>query len=60
MVSSDGDSCISFAHFDTTLNMLGHCFELELKLELAWKTYKKSILLLPQRNADILHIIRLL
>ncbi|KAH3751828.1 hypothetical protein DPMN_186404 [Dreissena polymorpha] len=48
------------SHFDTSLNMLGHCFELEKKFESAWMTYKTSLHMLPEKNAAVLHIIRLL
>ncbi|KAH3829325.1 uncharacterized protein LOC127881880 [Dreissena polymorpha] len=57
---SHGDIWLSFPYFDTSLNMLGHCFELEQKFELAWRTYTTSLQLLPDGNAAILHKTRLL
>ncbi|XP_052248377.1 uncharacterized protein LOC127856299 isoform X2 [Dreissena polymorpha] len=60
VVSSNGDMFQSFDHFDTSLNILGHCFELEQNFVLAWITYILSLRMLPQRNAAVLHIIRLL
>ncbi|KAH3777562.1 hypothetical protein DPMN_179009 [Dreissena polymorpha] len=60
VVLSNGDILLSFDHFDTSLNMLGHCLELEQNLELAWITYRASLKMLPQRNAAALHIVRLL
>ncbi|KAH3846010.1 hypothetical protein DPMN_088306 [Dreissena polymorpha] len=59
-ISSKSDDSAACGFFDTSLNMLGHCFELEQKLESAWKTYKTSLQLQPKRNASALHIIRLL
>ncbi|KAH3814810.1 hypothetical protein DPMN_143323 [Dreissena polymorpha] len=60
LVAFDYDVVLPFANLDTSLNMLGHCMELEENFELAWENYKYSIQLLPQRNAAVLHIIRLL
>ncbi|XP_052226415.1 uncharacterized protein LOC127841554 isoform X1 [Dreissena polymorpha] len=59
-LSSSKGGNIFLSHFDTSLNMLGHCLELEQKLESAWKTYVISLKMLPERNAAVLHIIRLL
>ncbi|XP_052234371.1 uncharacterized protein LOC127846956 isoform X2 [Dreissena polymorpha] len=45
---------------DTSLNMLGHCLELEQKWESAWKNYTTSLRLQPEANAAALHLTRLL
>ncbi|KAH3713786.1 hypothetical protein DPMN_073588 [Dreissena polymorpha] len=58
-ISSEGD-IFYISHFDTSLNMLGHCFELEQNLKMAWETYTSFAKMLTQRNAAVLHIIRLL
>ncbi|KAH3713735.1 hypothetical protein DPMN_073537 [Dreissena polymorpha] len=58
-ISSEGD-IFFISHSDTSLNMLGHCFELEQNLKMAWVMYATSAKMLPQRNAAVLHIIRLL
>ncbi|XP_052221480.1 uncharacterized protein LOC127838017 [Dreissena polymorpha] len=60
IISPNGDIFLSFAHFDASLNMLGHCLELEQKLKSALNTYKASLQMVPQKNAAVLHIIRLL
>ncbi|KAH3740641.1 hypothetical protein DPMN_047350 [Dreissena polymorpha] len=57
-LSSKNDGVCGF--FDTSLNMLGHCLELEQKLESAWETYTTSLQMQPGHNAAILHITRLL
>ncbi|XP_052818695.1 uncharacterized protein LOC128244696 [Mya arenaria] len=46
-------------HFDTTLNMLGHCFELLDMRDKAWMYYGKSLQLYPQNNAANWHVARL-
>lgn len=43
-------------HIETTLNMLGHCFELEHKDDLAMSLYMKSQNALPRNNAANFHI----
>ncbi|XP_052789522.1 uncharacterized protein LOC128223998 [Mya arenaria] len=45
---------------DTALHVLGHCFELENRYDLAWTCYRKSLDLFPYNNAARWHIIRLL
>ncbi|KAH3812510.1 hypothetical protein DPMN_140945 [Dreissena polymorpha] len=52
--------CVAHGFFNTSLNMLGHCYELENMLELGWNTYKTSVQLLIEGNAAALHIARLL
>ncbi|KAH3727353.1 uncharacterized protein LOC127853806 [Dreissena polymorpha] len=60
LISECDELFLTFAHFDTSLNMLGHCLELEQKLKSAWKTYTTSLHMVPDDNASLLHIIRLL
>ncbi|XP_052789518.1 uncharacterized protein LOC128223994 [Mya arenaria] len=43
-------------YIDTALNVLGHCYELENRYELAWTGYRKSLGLLPYNNAASWHI----
>ncbi|KAH3740237.1 hypothetical protein DPMN_046937 [Dreissena polymorpha] len=57
--SSKGEAFVSCGHLDTSLNMLGHCYELEQKWESARKSYETSLRMQPQRNAAVLHITRL-
>ncbi|KAH3819319.1 hypothetical protein DPMN_121052 [Dreissena polymorpha] len=46
-------------HFDTSLNMLGHCWEMEGQSVKALQTYKSSLQWNPEQNAAILHMKRL-
>ncbi|KAH3740553.1 uncharacterized protein LOC127851000 [Dreissena polymorpha] len=59
-ISSIHNCLLARGYLNTSLNMLGHCFELENKLETAWKTYSTSLRLKPERNASALHTTRLL
>ncbi|XP_052777159.1 uncharacterized protein LOC128214634 [Mya arenaria] len=47
-------------HIDTAWNMLGHCYELENKLDLAWSCYTKSLQLFPRNNAANWHVARIM
>ncbi|XP_052780381.1 uncharacterized protein LOC128217333 [Mya arenaria] len=47
-------------HIDTAFNMLGHCCELENRLDRAWICYTESLLLYSRNNAAKWHIARLL
>ncbi|KAH3780346.1 hypothetical protein DPMN_158159 [Dreissena polymorpha] len=46
-------------HFDTSLNMLRHCYEMEGKSVLAMQTYTTSLQWKPKQNEAVLHMIRL-
>ncbi|KAH3784099.1 hypothetical protein DPMN_162050 [Dreissena polymorpha] len=47
-------------HIETTLNLIGHCFELEGELQLAWHVYKISVKCRPQNNAAYWHMFRMI
>ncbi|XP_052226713.1 uncharacterized protein LOC127841691 [Dreissena polymorpha] len=47
-------------HIETSLNLIGHCFELEGKLEFAWQSYKESVKFRPQNNAAYWHMFRMI
>ncbi|KAH3784112.1 uncharacterized protein LOC127842176 [Dreissena polymorpha] len=47
-------------HIETTLNLIGHCYELEGKLKCAWRSYKLSVKLRPQNNAAYWHMFRMI
>ena len=47
-------------HIDTALNMLGHCFELHNKLDLAWICYTRSLEIYDRDNVSIWHAARIL
>ncbi|XP_052817619.1 uncharacterized protein LOC128243737 [Mya arenaria] len=53
-------NCFDHGHFDTTLNMIGHCYELVNRLDKAWMYYGKSLQLYPKNNAAKWHVGRLL
>ncbi|XP_052774634.1 uncharacterized protein LOC128213140 [Mya arenaria] len=44
------------SYIETTLNVLGHCFELEDMLDLAWKCYSSSLRMFPYNNAARWHM----
>ncbi|XP_052793241.1 uncharacterized protein LOC128227077 [Mya arenaria] len=46
-------------HIDTALHVLGHCFELENRHDMALLCYRKSLELIPYNNAATWHIERL-
>ncbi|KAH3786004.1 hypothetical protein DPMN_164102 [Dreissena polymorpha] len=47
-------------HFETTLNLVGHIYELEKRFPDACNTYITSVKLVPQKNAAYWHLFRLL
>ncbi|XP_052226691.1 uncharacterized protein LOC127841681 isoform X3 [Dreissena polymorpha] len=47
-------------HIETSLNLLGHCCELEGNLSEAWRAYKDSVKLRPQNNAAYWHMFRII
>ncbi|XP_052819035.1 uncharacterized protein LOC128244926 [Mya arenaria] len=47
-------------NIDTTLNMLGHCCELENNLHLAWLCYIRSLRLYPRHNAANWHVVMIM
>ncbi|XP_052762735.1 uncharacterized protein LOC128205256 isoform X2 [Mya arenaria] len=49
-----------YGHIETALNMLGHCFELENRLDLAWQCYIESRRVYQHNNAANWHIMKLL
>ncbi|XP_052766967.1 uncharacterized protein LOC128207840 [Mya arenaria] len=46
-------------HIDTTFNMLGHCFELQNRLDQAWMCYGRSLDIYDRDNVSLLHLARL-
>ncbi|XP_052819192.1 uncharacterized protein LOC128245033 isoform X2 [Mya arenaria] len=54
---SSSEGC---GHIDTAWNMLGHCYELENNLHLAWICYSKSLQLYPRNNAANWHVARIM
>jgi hypothetical protein len=52
--------CFRHGHFETVLNLLGHCFEMENRIDLANEMYKFSLQFYPDNNAAKWHITRLL
>ncbi|XP_052783446.1 uncharacterized protein LOC128219616 [Mya arenaria] len=46
-------------HIDTAWNMLGHCWELENRLDLAWICYTQSLEIYPRNNAANWHVARM-
>ncbi|XP_052762192.1 uncharacterized protein LOC128204823 [Mya arenaria] len=49
-----------YGHIETAINMLGHCCELENRLDMAWQCYSVSRRAYPHNNAANWHIMRLL
>ncbi|XP_052762685.1 uncharacterized protein LOC128205222 [Mya arenaria] len=49
-----------YGHKETAANMLGHCCELENRLDWAWHCYSESRRMYPHNNAANWHIMRLL
>ncbi|XP_052817645.1 uncharacterized protein LOC128243759 [Mya arenaria] len=47
-------------HIDTALNMLGNCYELENRLDVAWKCYSTSLEIYQRNNAANWHVARIL
>ncbi|KAH3784274.1 hypothetical protein DPMN_162228 [Dreissena polymorpha] len=47
-------------HFETSLNLIAHCFELEGQWKLAWRVYKFSVKFRPQNNAAYWHMFRMI
>ncbi|XP_052818741.1 uncharacterized protein LOC128244730 [Mya arenaria] len=47
-------------HIETALNMLGNCYELENRLDVAWKCYSTSLEIYPRNNAANWHVARIL
>ncbi|XP_052768770.1 uncharacterized protein LOC128209013 [Mya arenaria] len=47
-------------HIDTAFNMLGHCFELHNRLDLAWMCYSRSLEIYDRDNVSIWHAARVL
>ncbi|XP_052766913.1 uncharacterized protein LOC128207812 [Mya arenaria] len=47
-------------HIDTAFNMLGHCFELQNRLDLAWMCYGRSLEIYDRDNVSIWHAARIL
>ncbi|XP_052774689.1 uncharacterized protein LOC128213178 [Mya arenaria] len=47
-------------HIDTAWNMLGHCYEQENELNIAWVCYTKSLQLYPRNNAANWHVARIM
>ncbi|XP_052769305.1 uncharacterized protein LOC128209344 [Mya arenaria] len=47
-------------HIDTAFNMLGHCYELQTRQDLAWMCYNNSMEIYDRCNASIWHAARLL
>ncbi|XP_052775997.1 uncharacterized protein LOC128213921 [Mya arenaria] len=41
---------------ETAFNVLGHCWELEQKLDLAWMCYSRSLRIIPYNNAAHWHM----
>ncbi|KAH3784063.1 hypothetical protein DPMN_162014 [Dreissena polymorpha] len=47
-------------HIDTSLNLIGHVWELEGYLSVAWRAYKFSVERRPQNNAAYWHMFRMI
>ncbi|KAH3784123.1 uncharacterized protein LOC127842177 [Dreissena polymorpha] len=47
-------------HMEFSLNLIGHCWELEGYLSQAWRVYKFSVKLKPQNNAAYWHMFRMI
>ncbi|KAH3784103.1 hypothetical protein DPMN_162054 [Dreissena polymorpha] len=47
-------------HIETSLNLIGHCFELEGELKLAWCAYRISVEHRPHNNAAYWHMFRMI
>ncbi|XP_052816087.1 uncharacterized protein LOC128242799 [Mya arenaria] len=47
-------------HIDTALNMLGNCYELENRLDVAWICYLTSLEICPRNNAANWHVARIM
>ncbi|KAH3784078.1 hypothetical protein DPMN_162029 [Dreissena polymorpha] len=47
-------------HIDTSLNLIGHCYELEGNLPKAWRVYKFSVELKSKNNAAYWHMFRMI
>ncbi|KAH3784208.1 hypothetical protein DPMN_162160 [Dreissena polymorpha] len=47
-------------HTETTLNLIGHCCEMEGILSVAWEVYKLSVKLRPHNNAAYWHMFRII
>ncbi|XP_052762550.1 uncharacterized protein LOC128205140 [Mya arenaria] len=45
-----------YDHIDTVWNMLGHCWELENRLDLAWICYTQSLEIYPRNNSANWHV----
>ena len=50
---------VDHGHYETALNLLGHCYELQGDQTNAREIYKLSLQVLPQNNAANWHIMRL-
>ncbi|XP_052252981.1 uncharacterized protein LOC127859518 [Dreissena polymorpha] len=51
---------VMLAHFETSLNLLGHCWELEGGLSNAWHCYHISVRIKPHNNAAYWHMFRMI
>ncbi|XP_052817661.1 uncharacterized protein LOC128243766 [Mya arenaria] len=49
----------SYGHLDTTCNVLGHCYELENRIDIAWRCYTTSLNIYPTNNAANWYVARL-
>ncbi|XP_052226330.1 uncharacterized protein LOC127841501 [Dreissena polymorpha] len=47
-------------HIDTSLNLIGHCWELEGNLSKAWRAYTFSVKLRSKNNAAYWHMFRMI
>ncbi|XP_052816756.1 uncharacterized protein LOC128243192 [Mya arenaria] len=47
-------------HIETALNMMGNCYELENRLDVAWMCYSTSLEIYPRNNAANWHVARIL
>ncbi|KAH3784258.1 hypothetical protein DPMN_162212 [Dreissena polymorpha] len=47
-------------HIDTSLNLIGHCWELEGNLSKAWRAYRFSVKLRSKNNAAYWHMFRII
>ncbi|KAH3784211.1 hypothetical protein DPMN_162163 [Dreissena polymorpha] len=56
MISND----VNLYHIETTLNMIGDCWELEGNLSEAWRSYKESVTFRPRNNAAYWHMFRMI
>ncbi|KAH3841165.1 uncharacterized protein LOC127879502 [Dreissena polymorpha] len=57
--SDCGASTPLHGFIETTLAMVGHCYELEERIDRAWKTYTLSLRLSKLNNAAVWHLFRL-